>query len=80
MRLISKTNSVTLHFFAFLAKVDLYLTVWQVKKKNMYVGTFWARTSLSFSFSLIQRNILDQIVDGRVDEADRVVKLSKDRT
>ena len=37
MRLISKTNSVTTHFFfAFLAKVDLYLIVWQVLKKSVH--------------------------------------------
>ena len=35
MRLISTTNSVTPHFFSLLAKVDLYLTVWQVLKKSV---------------------------------------------
>ena len=35
MCLISKTNSVTPIFFTFLAKVDLYLTVWQVLKKSV---------------------------------------------
>ena len=35
MRLISKTSSVIPIFFAFLAKVDLYLTLWQVWKKSV---------------------------------------------
>ena len=43
---LSKTKSVTPNFFAFLTKVDDYLSAWQVKKKTLYVGTFWARTSL----------------------------------
>ena len=37
---------MTSHFVAFLAKVDHYLSAWQVLKKDLCVGTFWARTSL----------------------------------
>ena len=33
--MISKTSTVTPYFFAFLAKVDHYLSAWQVKKKSV---------------------------------------------
>ena len=33
-------------FLAFLAKVDHYLSAWQVSKKSVR-GSFWARTSLN---------------------------------
>ena len=33
--MISKTSTVTPHFFAFLAKVDHYLSAWQVLKKSV---------------------------------------------
>ena len=33
--MISKTSSVTPHFFAFLAKADHYLSAWQVLKKSV---------------------------------------------
>jgi len=42
MRLISKTSAVTRHVFYFLAKVDLYLTTWQVLKKSVRENIFGA--------------------------------------
>ena len=52
MHVRSKTNLVTPHFFTFLAKVDHYLSAWQVLKKSVH-GNFWAQTSLSDDLSFI---------------------------
>ena len=44
-------KSVTPHFFfTFLAKVNHYLSTWQVLKKSVR-GNFWARTSLKSVFA-----------------------------
>ena len=45
----SKRSMATPHFFAFSAKVDHYLSARQVLIKNLYIGAFWAQTSLNQS-------------------------------
>ena len=47
--MISKTNTVTPFFFAFLTKVDHYLSAWQVYKKKSERGNILGANVLNIT-------------------------------
>ena len=60
MRLFSKTSSVNPIFFLPFWQKLIFTLLYGKFEKRLYVGTFWARTSLSGTFFLLQETFFNE--------------------